>query len=73
MQNRDERQFDVRRNEPRGGNTAQVTSKRNTSPVNDALYSPLSIKNYKNKFDQLIKAEKESHEGILRERYLSHG
>ena len=35
----------------------------------DVLYAPLSRENYKEKFDQLVKAEKESHEGILRERY----
>ena len=35
----------------------------------DVLYAPLSRENYKGKFGHLVKAEKESHEGILRERY----
>ena len=35
----------------------------------DALYAPLTIKNYKTKFGKLIGAERKFHEGILRERY----
>ncbi len=45
----------------------RISSQRNTVEE-DPLYSQLTVSNYKKKFDRLIKAEKESHEGILRER-----
>ena len=35
-----------------------------------ALYAPLSIKNYQEKFEKLVRAEKATHEGVLRERYV---
>ena len=40
------------------------------SSDDNPLYSPLSVNNYQSKFNQLIKAEEESHKGILRGRYL---
>ena len=57
-------------NEARGNLKVKAFTYKNVEGDKDALYSPLSSRNYKEKFDRLVKAEKESHEGILRERYI---
>ena len=73
---RADQQVSVKLLESKERNSAMTTTEaRNVSqgtPKGDCLYSQLSVTNYKEKFDRLIKAEKESHEGILRERYNVH-
>ena len=46
--------------------TQPVTSKAGIDP----LYAPLSLENYEEKFEKLVQAERETHEGILRSRYV---
>lgn len=49
--------------------TAKPSQAQAPSSDDSPLYSPLSLSNYQSKFGSLIEAERESHNGILRERY----
>ena len=58
-------------NEGRASQSELSKASLDESSGNDSLYSTLLNNNYKSKFSKLIVAERETHEGILRERYIA--